>query len=497
MQFRSCPDVLRLVLAGLALIAPTASAQSAAETPGSAATDSAVVVRKRTIPIVPFFIEGISDTFFTASMEVPENRDQPNGRKLSLHIVIAPALEKGLKEPPLFDIAGGPGEAVTAGAATYAAELRIHRSRRDVVLVDQRGTGQSNPLHCPELEAVSTLDDVYDPDAVRRCRDALATSADLSRYGTMDAILDLEDVRNALAYDKIDLIGLSYGTQVVQMYMREFPDNVRAAVMLGTVPLGEKIPLHHARNAEDVLQRILDDCDSDPDCGLSFPSLRREWSELLERLDADPARVEHVDSTGARWVDIRRRPFCEALRRLMYATPTQRRIPFAIHQAALGDFRPFLDMAFARAGVSIAEGMYLCVTCPEGTRRIIEDEIGRATDRTFLGRYRVDRQMEACAAWALAPMPDDALEPVTSLVPTLLLAGGMDAVTPVAWAQEVSSRLTNSLVLVVDHLGHDPAGLEHMECYDAIIAEFFRKGSVAGLNAACLATMLPPAFVTE
>lgn len=478
--------------------APGTRAQDAAQPPDTAATDSVVVVvRKPTIPIVPYFIEGIEDTFYTATLDVPEDTEKPDGRRISLHIVIVPALEKGTKEPPLFDIAGGPGIAATSGAADYAEILRAHRERRDVVLVDQRGTGRSNPLSCPELEAASSLDDMYDPAAVRRCREELAKTADLSRYRTIDAVRDLEAVRDALAYDRIDLVGLSYGTQVVQMYMREYPENVRAAVMLGAVPLGEKIPLHHARNAEEVLQRILDDCDADPDCGRAFPSLRREWTEVLERLDAQAVRTEYVDSTGARMVVIRRGPFCEALRSLMYATPLQRRVPFIIHQAAQDDFQPFLRLALSGDGGSLAEGMYLCVTCPEGTARLVPDEIERASARTFLGRWRVDQQAIACAEWGLAPLSDDDLAPVTSDIPTLFVNGGMDGVTPVAWAQEISSRLTNSLVVVIDHLGHFPDGLEHMECYDSVIARFFETGSVVGLDTSCIEGMTPPAFAIE
>jgi pimeloyl-ACP methyl ester carboxylesterase len=486
-----------LFAASLLLVTTVVSARQATEAPDSAAADSVVVVRKPTIPILPFFIEGVEDTLFAATLEVPEDRSQPGGRTISLHIVVVPALQKGKKQPPLFDIAGGPGGAATAGAAEYTAALRVHRENRDVVLVDQRGAGQSNPLRCPDLESASRLDDVYDPSAVVRCREELAKRADLSHYGTLDAVRDLEDVRNALAYDQIDLIGLSYGTQVVQMYMREYPDNVHAAVMLGAVPLGEKIPLHHAANAEQVLQRILDDCDGDPDCGRAYPSLRREWSEVLERLDAGPVRTEYMDSTGVHPVEIRRGPFCEALRSLMYTTPTQRLIPLLIHHVAEGDFRPFLQMVFAGGVGGIAEGMYLCVTCPEGTMRIRPDEIDPATARTFLGRWRVDQQIAACGAWGLGALPETDFDPVSATIPTLFIAGGMDAVTPIAWAQEISSRLTHSLVLVIDHLGHEPDGLEHMECYDSVIAQFFAKGSVDGLDTACFETMTPPPFVTE
>jgi len=479
-------------------LAPCAlHAQDAPQAPDSAATDSTAVVRKPTVAITPFFIEGVEDTFFTATVEVPEDRAKPDGRRIPLHVVIVPPLEKKAGLPPLFDIAGGPGVAATRSAPEYAAAWRMRREKRAVVLVDQRGTGQSGALQCPNLEPASRLEDGYDPGAVRRCRDELAQTADLSRYRTIDAVRDIEDVRNALAYDQIDMIGADYGTQVVQMYMREYPQNVHAAVMLGAVPLGERITLHQAANAEEILQRVLDDCDSDPDCGRAFPSLRREWSELLERLDAAPVRAEYYDSTGARGVEIRRGPFGEALRSLLDDTGMQRRVPLVIHEAAQDNFQPFLDLVFTQADSAIAQGLYLCVTCPEGATRIAADEIGPATDRTFAGRRGVDRQVEACAAWGLAPVSDEELAPVSSTVPTLLLSGGMDAVTPVAWSQEVSSRLTNSLVLVIDHLGHHPGSLENMECLETVIAEFFAKVSVIGLDTGCFATMTPPPFVTE
>jgi pimeloyl-ACP methyl ester carboxylesterase len=489
-----------LILSMVALPMLPAMARAAAAPPDTAAADSTALAPKRpTIPITPFFIEGIDDTFLTATLTVPENRDKPGGRTIDLHIVIVPSLDRKDKGAPLFDIEGGPGIPATLGAAEYAASLRVHRQHRDVVLVDQRGTGQSNPLRCPELESASPLDDLFDPNAVTRCRDELSKIADLSHYTTMDAVRDLDDVRKALAYDTIDLCGISYGTQVVQVYMRQFPEHVRCAVMIGTVPLGEKFPLDHARNAEEIFQRVLDDCDGNADCGRAFPSLRREWTEVLDRFDMRPVfNIEYRDSVnGNRMVQLRRGPFSETLRTFLLTTTLQRRIPLLIHQAWTGNFQPFLELALAAHSGMIADGMYFSVVCPEGTTRIAPDEIDPACEGTFLGRYRVDRQIDACRAWGLAPAPETDFTPVTSTIPTLFLAGAMDCVTPVAWAQEVSSRLTNSLVLVVDHLGHFPEGLDHMECYEDVLEQFLTSGTIAGLDTGCFDTMTPPAFVTE
>jgi pimeloyl-ACP methyl ester carboxylesterase len=455
------------------------------------------VPRPRTLALEPALIDSVS--VLVGKLVVPENRAQPGGRTISLHIVIVPALTDGIKEAPLFDLAGGPGIAASGAAAWYAADSTGYRATRDIVLVDQRGTGQSNPLRCPELETAGKLERMYDPAAVRRCRDELSKDADLAQYGTLNAVHDLDAVRVALGYEKIDLMGLSYGTIVAQVYMREYPQNVRCAVLTGTVPVDEKLPLHHARGAEDVLQKIVDDCERDPQCDLQFSSLRGEWRDFLASLDAAPVSAVYSDTADTRLVTLERGPFCEALRTLLMTTSMQRRMPFIIHRAAIGDFNPFFEVVSPLSGAvsPFAEGMYLCVTCPEGTQRITSDEIETETAGTFPGRYRVDEQVGACNEWGLTPLSDEALAPVSASIPTLLIAGSMDYVTPVAWAQQVSSRLTDSRVVVIDYLGHYPEGLANMECLDELIRAFLRAGTTAGLDDSCVETMTPPPFVLE
>jgi pimeloyl-ACP methyl ester carboxylesterase len=409
---------LTIALALSAVLVVTATAQTPAPEPHT-------VPRPVTLKLTDYVVEGVAETLLTATLLVPEDRTKPDGRTISLHVVVVPALTDGIEDAPLFDIAGGPGIAATSGAAWYAADSTGYRATRDIVLIDQRGTGKSSPLRCPEVESVSKLDDMYDVAAVRRCRDELEKNADLTQYGTLAAVRDLEAVRLALGYEKIVLSGLSYGTIVAQTYMREYPQNVRCAVLLGTVPIGEKLPLHHARAAEDVLQKLLDDCDRDPHCGEAFPSLRTEWKDLLARFEAGPVSVVYTDSADTRMVTLERGPFCEAMRTLLISTTTQRKVPFIIHRAANENFYPFFDAVVPDSGATapFAEGMYLSVTCPEGTQRIQNDEIDSETAGTFLGRYRVDQQIGACAEWPTVAWSDEALQPVTASVPTLLLAG--------------------------------------------------------------------------
>jgi pimeloyl-ACP methyl ester carboxylesterase len=290
---------------------------------------------------------------------------------------------------------------------------------------------------------------------VAKCRDRLARRADLSRYSTADAVADLEAVRSALGHERIDLAGLSYGTRLAQEYLRRHPDRVRALALLGSLPPGEKLPLPFARNA----QRVLD-------------ALARETPGMAEDIAA------LADKGGRFW---------EAVRALLTTADSQRQLPSLLHEAAQGRMEPILRaMTHPPMG---ADGLLLSVSCPEDTLHIAEAEIA-AQPRTVFGRYRVDQQIAACKAWKVPPRQVDQSF-VTAPVPALLMAGSMDHVTPPEWAEQIAAHLPASRVVVIPRLGHFPAGLSHMECYDEIIARFFEAGSAAGLDLSCIATMQP------
>ena len=416
---------------------------------------------------------------------------------IDLHVVVVPALESRASAVPLTFLDGGPGLGATAWTSEYFASLSPLRAHRDIVLVDQRGTGASYPLHAPELESRSRLEPMYPLDVVESARDELQRFADLTCYSTSIAARDLDEVRSALGAERLDLIGLSYGTQVVQVYLRKYPERVRCAILIGTAPLDAKIPLHHARVAQDVLERLFDDCESDPDCAAAFPDLSRDWRELLARLDAGPLEVDYVEASSGKTshITLTRGPFADALRSLMYATSGQRQLPFLIHRAAQDDFAPLLDILLAGGeGLSITEGAYLSIICSEDTRWIAPNEIEPETQDTFLGDYRIVEQLRATSAWPLAEIPPDFLDPVVSDVPALFLAGGMDPVTPARWAESVAQGFPNGKVIVIPAMGHVPWGLSHMECLVNLMADFLDRGSARDLDIACVASMLPEPF---
>lgn len=209
------------------------------------------------------------------SVTVPEDRSRPSGRKIELNVIVIPAEKPGRDRRALFDLDGGPGLADTKNADFYLTDGAAYSATRDVVSFDQRGTGGSNPLDCPEFDAVDrALQPMFPVAAVRPCRKRLEQSADLTHYATEDAVADIDAVRTALGYRKIDIFALSYGTTLALRYIDEHGASVRSAVLLSAVPPSAMPPRHHATAAQAALEEILLDCGDDAACRARFPRLR-------------------------------------------------------------------------------------------------------------------------------------------------------------------------------------------------------------------------------
>jgi pimeloyl-ACP methyl ester carboxylesterase len=334
---------------------------------------------------------------------------------------------------------------------------------------------------------------MYPPAEVAACARELSTRADLRQYTTESAAHDIDAVRAVLGYARVDLMGLSYGTILAQAYMKLYPERVRTAALMGTVPLGEQLPLHHAANAEATLHAIFGDCRFDPNCHAAFPRVADDWQAMNLRLRTSSVTVK----AGMTSVALQSGPFLETTRSVMNTIFAQRALPRAVHLAAGGNFTPFLALFPKEQSQVIALGLYLSVTCPEGTRRIGPTEAAQETAGTSFGRYRVDEQIAACRQWPAAHANPDLLTPLSSAIPVLLIAGGRDSTAPPAWARKVAATLPNSRVLEIEPLTHLPVGLSHMICMDQIMDAFYARGSAAGLDTSCIATMKPPPFVTR
>jgi pimeloyl-ACP methyl ester carboxylesterase len=449
----------------------------------------------------PCRLGGMDEKLLCGKLTVFENRETRTGRTIDLHIVVLPALDQKRKADPLFDLAGGPGAASTEAANFYAGPGKEYRRRHDVVCVDQRGTGQSNRLSIPQEKTPQHyLSEMYPVDYVMEMRHALEQRADLTRYTTSIAMDDLDDVRAWLGYDKINLLGGSYGTQAALVYMRRHPEHVRSVILLAVAPTDLKMPLHHSESAERAMDLLLGECEQDASCHAAFPQIRDDWKNVLARLEKLPARVEYSPPGKAAptTVEIQRDVFAEKIRTWMYGRDKAARIPLIVHQAAVGDFTPFLQQAIAPSIPDfIADGMYLSVTCAEDVPFINQDEAAALNANNPFGNYRVFQQTRACGMWPRGEIPSDFLEPVHSNAPVLIFSGNMDPVTPPKYGEEVARYLPNSRHVVIPEAAHEVDGLTDPGCIDRMAIEFLDKGDAKNLDVSCVGRMARPPFATK
>jgi len=468
---------------------------------GCGRQESAARRRANEGPLKPCTLPGIDEELLCGKLTVFENRQRRAGRTIELNVVVLPALDPGQMEAPLFELAGGPGQAATGAARFYATEGKEYRRHRDVVLVDQRGTGGSNPLNAPATtkSPQDYLVEMYPVDYVNRMRAALEPRADLTQYTTSIAMDDLDDVRAWLGYERINLIGISYGTRAALVYIRQHPDRVRSATLMGVAPTYLKIPLHHARSAKRALDLLLAECAADTACHQAFPEIEREWDEVLARLGREPARVEYspADKSGPVTVEIQRDIFAEEVRTLMYSRASAAQVPLIVHRAAHGDFSPFLKETIKDRFGPLADGMYLSVTCAEDVPFIDQAEAAQANAGNPFGNYRVEQQTRACGLWPQGAIPAGYHEPVSADVPVLIVSGKLDPVSPPRWGEEVARHLPNSRHIVIAPGAHILDGLTHVECIDDLMLEFLRKGHARDLDTKCLERIQPPAFITN
>lgn len=456
------------------------------------------------LPLRPCTLTGTHEPVLCGGLQRPENPSEPHGRSIDISVIVIPALSARPARDPWVELAGGPGIAATEYASDYidAGASRLYRRERDVLLVAQRGMGGSNGLYCEELarHRISWLFARWPLEAVRRCGRRLAATADLSQYSTENAADDLEAVREWLGYDKLNLFSYSYGTRASLTYMHRHPSRVRSAILWGVVPPDFRRPLYYARDAQQGMDRLLADCAADIDCARAFPDVRADLSRLLERLDREPVAVTVTDpDTGAALsASVTRTAFSLAMWDALTYPDRARKIPLVIHRAARGDFLPFIDLDVAKATPRrrYYNAAHLSIVCPEETQHIRAEEIEPLHRGTFMPADHTREYLNACDAWGLSIAPASTLHQVRSEVPTLILSGYMDPVTPPALGDRVAQHLVNVKHVIARHLSHESNGLQGAECLNDLFLRFLSNPDPASLDDTCVHQMRPPAFVT-
>lgn len=438
-----------------------------------------------------------------ASLEVPEN-PSGEGRRIRLSIVRDPAISERKAADPLFIIAGGPGMgAQEMYAGTAAAFARIGRDR-DIILVDQRGTGRSEPLQCdfdPGDEWMQGREPTPDSidAAVRSCLDKLRAGHDVRQYTTSVAVRDLEAVREALGAPRINLYGISYGTRVAQHYLRRYPDRVRSVILDGVVPPGLALGPAVATDAEAALARILRRCTAQPACRSAFGDPAATYRGLMAQLRAAPREVRLPDPrTGEpRSLRFGHRHLAAVLRLSSYSAAQASLLPVALHEAAAKDnFTPLaatLLMLQDSLEGSLAAGMHYSVVCSEDIPFVGGVDRARLGS-TYMGAETLDLLQRVCAQWPRGPVDADLRRPLASAVPVLLLSGADDPVTPPAYGEAALRGLAAARHVVLAGEGH---GQFAASCMDKVLRDFLRDAAPATLDLKCLDKRSPHAFFTS
>ncbi|MEZ5558231.1 MAG: alpha/beta hydrolase [Pseudomonadales bacterium] len=422
-------------------------------------------------------------------LQVPENPDDPSGRTLELFVARVRALSPDARADPLTIINGGPGASSVSLYVDLEGAFRDVLRRRDIVLVDQRGTGRSNPLDCAALEAASQE---YAPDRIRAAtRECLAgLAADPRFYTTSIAVQDLDRVRRALGYATWNLYGVSYGTRVAQHYLRRYPDAVRTLTIDGVVPpeyaLGPDIALNAQATLDDLFRR----CGMDAACADVFPGIAQRFSDLGRALKDGPVSLDLPDPVTGRSqpFELTYEHLAVAVRLLSYAPETAALVPVMIQEAAeRGNYVPIAAQAMRieeELTGSISFGMHNSVVCAEDVPFYQGlDALWPTLDATYLGADQVRALQTICSVWPKGPVDADLRTPLSTDKPVLLLSGEHDPITPPAYAEQARTDMRNSRHLIAPGQGHGVIG---RGCISALLGDFVETADLGSLDAACV-----------
>lgn len=438
------------------------------------------------------------------TLSVPENPAAPQGRKIDLRIAWLDADNTGNGLPdPVFFLAGGPGQAASEVALPVSTALRQVRKQRDIFLIDQRGTGGSNPLSClgPDgkelpMDESAEPTEAYVRDYAARCAASLEGRADPRFYTTSQAIDDLDAVRKALGAEKLNLVGGSYGTRVAQRYAARYPQHVRSMVIDGVAPNDLVVGGDFANTFEDAIILQSAQCIKDAACAKRFPvNTRTQLRTVLDALAAAPVTVDYRDpaTAEARQDVLKPDSVLGLVFAFSYMPELSSLLPVVLDDAAQGRYAPLAALtrnASRALDLQISRGMQWSVICSEDAPRF---QPAAQTDR-LLGPDVAQMFFAACAVWPHDKAPADSAVPFRSELPVLLLSGELDPVTPPRYAEQVLKGLPNGRHIVARGQGH---GTINAGCMPRVLGQYIDTADAKAVDAGCLDSLSHvPAFTS-
>ncbi len=457
-------------------------------------------------------LSGQTTAAWCAPFVRPENPADPSGRQIHLRLaLIRSAAVRPASDLVVF-LAGGPGQSAIDTWPEIAPALQPVLNRRDVVLLDQRGTGGSHPLSCPQVvhaAAVARRRRAEHPlrretPAQRHARQSAETRACLTEvektanpryFTTTDAVGDLIALRHALGNPQFDLVGVSYGTLVAQQYAMRDPAGVRSIVLDSVVPnsliLGENIP----RNLQNALAADFGLCDAEPACLKAFGNPSTDLAKLRARLGRHPQVVRYRDPTtdAPRTGTLNENTLTGVVRLFAYSPLTAALLPLALHQALAGHYAPLMAqsrLVGGEVGRSIDIGMALTVTCSEDAPLLEPSPSARGT---LLGERFIRTMQRQCALWPRGWVPANFHQPLRTDIPTLILEGQFDPITPPRYGRAVLAHLGDARLLIARGQAHNVIGAG---CMPRLVGKFITDLHPKALDAHCLDALRPtPPFV--
>lgn len=431
------------------------------------------------------------------TLRVPENWDAADGRQIDLAIALVPSRSPRPLPDPVFILAGGPGQSARESWRGLAGVFKTVLANRNIVLLDQRGTGASNRFECPAPEDIDPLALDIPPERVtelaRACIDAVKDTHDVRFYTTEDAARDLDRVRKAIGAEQINLVGISYGTRMGQIYTKRYPAQVRSLLLDSVVPNELLLGTEHAVNLEDALKAQLARCRDDAECGKRFGDPYATLKELAAQLSANPRMGPGRDPRSGEALEqpITRSSLISIARMFMYSSETVGLLPLTLAEAKAGRFEPMLAQAAMMSDDmdnQIATGVNWSVICAE-------DAAGFAPrpqdDGLLMGQDFVFMTVNWCKEWPKREVPADFHAPMSGTTPTLIFEGEFDPVTPLRYGEQVVKGLPNGRLLLVPGQGHSVMG---RGCGPKLVSDFIEKADAKGLEADCLKELTPPPF---
>jgi pimeloyl-ACP methyl ester carboxylesterase len=433
-------------------------------------------------------VAGASRAAKCGIVRVAEDRSRAGGRQLALAFTLVPGDRSAERRDPILVIPGGPGQSGALVLPLLMADLRAIAGGRDILFLDQRGTGGSNPLDCKD--GFEVLNKGPGSSELAACLAALNARADLRHYGSAEAVEDIDAVRGALGYERINLVAASYGVRVASAYMRGHPERVRTALLRAAYAPDYNILRDGIGNADAELGRVLDECKADRSCGAAFPRLEARLNALDERLAKTPARIE-VDHPGGGKEEIRigRELFQQMLYAMLLAAPTRQMLPAMIDTASRRGFQPLAPLVVGVRDAlygTLPVGMYLSVVCNEDSARLRREDLPRG--RTPLTEAP-GTIFNICAAWPQRSAPASLFGPLNVAVPTLILSGTLDPATTVEAANRLAAMLPRARHIVFEATAHGPF---IPGCAVKEVAGFVESASPEGAVPNCSALKLAP-----